>query len=79
MIGYITLGTSDIKRGASFYDAIGKEMDTPRMMGSEADGFIAWGNRGIRPGCPSFIRMTAMPCPWAMAAWSHCRPMTRTM
>jgi len=25
MIGYITLGTSDIKRGASFYDAIAKE------------------------------------------------------
>jgi len=43
MIGYITLGTSDMKRGAAFYDAIAKEMDTPRMMGSEEDGFIAWG------------------------------------
>ena len=50
MIGYITLGTSDIKRGASFYDAIGKEMDTPRMMGSEADGFIAWRKPGNKAG-----------------------------
>ena len=35
MIGYITLGTSDIKRGAAFYDAIAAEMDTPRMMGAD--------------------------------------------
>ena len=50
MIGYITLGTSDISRGASFYDAIAKEMDTPRMMGSEDDGFIAWGKPGDKAG-----------------------------
>lgn len=31
MIGYITLGTADIKRGAAFYDAIAKEMDTSRL------------------------------------------------
>ena len=42
MIGYITLGTADVERGAAFYDAIAKEMDTPRM-GSVEDGFIAWG------------------------------------
>ena len=41
MIGYITLGTSDLARGAKFYDAIAKEMDTPRMM--EMETFIAWG------------------------------------
>ena len=50
MIGYITLGTSDIARGAAFYDAIAKEMDTPRMMGSEEDGFIAWGKPGDKAG-----------------------------
>ena len=43
MIGYTTLGTNDIKRGAEFYDKIAAEMGTPRMMGSEDDGFIAWG------------------------------------
>ncbi len=41
MIGYVTLGTSDLARGAKFYDAIAKEMDTPRMM--EMETFIAWG------------------------------------
>ena len=43
MIGYITLGTADIERGAAFYDALAKEMGKPRMMGSVEDGFIAWG------------------------------------
>jgi catechol 2,3-dioxygenase-like lactoylglutathione lyase family enzyme len=41
MIGYVTLGTSDLPRAAKFYDAIAAELDTPRMM--EFDGFIAWG------------------------------------
>lgn len=41
MIGYVTLGTSDIARAAKFYDAIAAELDTPRMM--ESDSFIAWG------------------------------------
>ena len=41
MIGYVTLGTSDLARGAKFYDALAKEMDTPRMMDTET--FIAWG------------------------------------
>lgn len=41
MIGYVTLGTSDLAKAAIFYDAIAGELDTPRMM--EFDGFIAWG------------------------------------
>lgn len=41
MIGYVTLGTSDLARGAVFYDAIAAEMGTGRMM--EWDGAIAWG------------------------------------
>ncbi len=44
MIGYVTLGTSDLARAAVFYDAIAAELDTPRMM--EFDGFIAWGKPG---------------------------------
>ena len=48
MIGYVTLGTSDLARAAKFYDAIGAEMDTPRMM--EFDGFIAWGKPGGAAG-----------------------------
>ena len=41
MIGYVTLGTSDLQRAAKFYDAIAAELDTPRMM--EFETFIAWG------------------------------------
>ncbi len=44
MIGYVTLGTSDLQRAAKFYDAIAAELNTPRMM--EFDGFIAWGKEG---------------------------------
>jgi len=41
MIGYVTLGTNDLARGAAFYDKIAALMETPRMM--EEDTFIAWG------------------------------------
>lgn len=41
MIGYVTMGTNDLERAGRFYDAIAKELDTPRMMASER--FIAWG------------------------------------
>ncbi|WP_133365950.1 VOC family protein [Qipengyuania sediminis] len=44
MIGYVTLGTSDLARAATFYDAIAAEMGTGRMM--ELDTFIAWGAPG---------------------------------
>jgi catechol 2,3-dioxygenase-like lactoylglutathione lyase family enzyme len=41
MIGYVTLGTNDLARGARFYDAIAAELGVGRMM--EFDTFIAWG------------------------------------
>ncbi len=41
MIGYVTLGTNDLARGAKFYDAIAAELGVGRMM--EFDTFIAWG------------------------------------
>ena len=44
MIGYVTLGTSDLARAAKFYDAIAAEMGTGRMMDFET--FIAWGTPG---------------------------------
>ena len=48
MIGYITLGTRDLQRGAKFYDAIFKEMGIGRMM--ENDTFIGWGEPGGATG-----------------------------
>ncbi|MBP7338749.1 VOC family protein [Niveispirillum sp.] len=44
MIGYVTLGTNDLARGAAFYDAIAKELGTSRMM--EFPTGIAWGTPG---------------------------------
>ncbi|MEZ5743546.1 MAG: VOC family protein [Sphingomonadaceae bacterium] len=44
MIGYVTLGTNDLARAATFYDAIAGEMGIGRMM--EFDSFIAWGEPG---------------------------------
>ena len=41
MIGYVTLGTNDIARAASFYDALLGEIGAKRIM--QADRFIAWG------------------------------------
>ena len=42
MIGYVTLGTNELPRAASFYDAVAKAMGYGRMM--EEGEFIAWGN-----------------------------------
>ena len=41
MIGYVTLGTNDLKKAAAFYDKIAAEMGIGRFM--ESDSFIAWG------------------------------------
>jgi predicted lactoylglutathione lyase len=48
MIGYVTLGTSDLARGAKFYDAIAAEMGVGRMM--EWETSIAWGEAGGAAG-----------------------------
>ena len=44
MIGYVTLGTNDLARGAKFYDALAAELGVGRMM--DNDTFIAWGTPG---------------------------------
>ena len=48
MIGYVTLGTNNLKRASEFYDAIAAEMGTKRMM--EYETFIAWGEPGGAAG-----------------------------
>jgi catechol 2,3-dioxygenase-like lactoylglutathione lyase family enzyme len=48
MIGYVTLGTRDLERGAKFYDAIAAELGVRRMM--DFPTFIAWGSEGGAPG-----------------------------
>ena len=48
MIGYVTLGTNDLQRGAQFYDALLAEIGAKRFM--EEDTFVAW---AVEPGQPS--------------------------
>jgi predicted lactoylglutathione lyase len=48
MIGYVTLGTNDLKRAATFYDALLAEMGAKRTM--EGDDFIAWSATPDQPG-----------------------------
>jgi catechol 2,3-dioxygenase-like lactoylglutathione lyase family enzyme len=48
MLGYVTIGTRDLPRAVKFYDAIAKEMDTPRMM--EFETFVAWQKPDGPPG-----------------------------
>ncbi len=48
MIGYVTLGTDNLVRGALFYDAIAHELGVARMM--ENEKFIAWGTPGGAAG-----------------------------
>ncbi len=47
MIGYVTLGTNDIKRAAAFYDALLGEIGAKRSM--DFDGFIMWGTKTGSP------------------------------
>src|SRR4051812_12493825 len=44
MIGYVTLGTNDLARGAAFYDTLLRELGAGRVM--ENEQFIAWGVPG---------------------------------
>jgi len=48
MIGYVTLGTNDIKRAAAFYDALLATIGAKRLMDFET--FIVWGVRPDLPG-----------------------------
>lgn len=41
MIGYVTLGTNDLQRGAAFYDALFAEMGAKRLW--DLGTMIAWG------------------------------------
>lgn len=48
MIGYVTLGTNDIKKAAKFYDELLGEINAGRFM--ETENFIAWATSPGQPG-----------------------------
>ncbi len=52
MIGYITLGTNDIGKASSYYDALFKTIGASRIM--EADNFVAWGTSAEAPAISVF-------------------------
>jgi len=47
MIGYVTLGSNDLKRAAEFYDALLAEIGAKRFM--EMETFIAWATAPDQP------------------------------
>ena len=48
MIGYVTLGTNDLRRAAAFYDALLAEIGAKRQM--EFERGISWGVSTSTPG-----------------------------
>ncbi len=47
MIGYVTMGTNDLKRAAAFYDGLLAVLGARRAM--QLDNFIAWGTTPTAP------------------------------
>ncbi len=50
MIGYVTLGTNDLERARSFYDALLGEIGASRKMEFPETGFTLYGTGERRPG-----------------------------
>ena len=48
MLGYVTLGTNDLQKAASFYDDLLVEIGAKRMMQSER--FVMWSTSPTTPG-----------------------------
>lgn len=59
MIGYVTLGTNDLPRAATFYDALAAQFGVGRMMDFES--FIAWGAWGGAPGIAATLPFDGQP------------------
>ena len=53
MIGYVTLGTNDMKRACAFYDQLLESIGCARVL--EDDSFVAWGSSLMEP-CLSVIK-----------------------
>ncbi|HMG46674.1 MAG TPA: VOC family protein [Allosphingosinicella sp.] len=50
MIGYVTLGTNDIDRARTYYDALLSEIGATRKMEFPETGFTLYGTGDRRPG-----------------------------
>ena len=59
MIGYITVGTKDLKKAGEFYDKICGELGMGRFIANER--LIAWGGRGKGAGFGVALPYDGMP------------------
>lgn len=62
MIGYVTLGTNDLKRAVKFYDELLGELGAKRLM--EGDNFVAWGASMDRPSLGVIKPHNGLPATW---------------
>jgi catechol 2,3-dioxygenase-like lactoylglutathione lyase family enzyme len=59
MIGYVCLGTNDLKRAAAYYDRLFAEMGAKRIM--DYATFIVWGTGKGKPGLAITEPFNKMP------------------
>ncbi len=59
MIGYVCLGTNDLKRSAAYYDRLLAEMGAKRIM--DYDTFIVWATGKGKPGLAITEPFNKMP------------------
>jgi predicted lactoylglutathione lyase len=62
MIGYVTLGTNDLKRAVKFYDELLGEIGAKRIM--EGDNFVAWGHSMDKPSLGVIKPFDGKPATW---------------
>lgn len=62
MIGYVTLGTNDLKKSVAFYDALLGEIGAKRIM--EGDNFVAWGHAMDKPSLGVIKPHNKLPATW---------------
>ncbi len=62
MIGYVTLGTNDLKRSVRFYDELLGEIGAKRIM--EGDNFVAWGHAMDKPSLGVIKPHDGKPATW---------------
>jgi catechol 2,3-dioxygenase-like lactoylglutathione lyase family enzyme len=74
MIGYVTIGTNDIERARSFYDALLETIGARRLMQLEDQrGFTMYGKRPDRANLVITRRTMTRPPSAATARWSRWR------
>ncbi|GAA6206484.1 MULTISPECIES: VOC family protein [Thalassotalea] len=59
MIGYVTLGTNDLKRAVDFYDQLFATIGAGRFM--ETDQFVAWTTAPDQPGISVTLPFDGQP------------------